>query len=581
MLAQRYLFLAGLLFFAMATLAFGATTPAPRISAAPMSVNLGKVKVKGTSAPAVVTVRNTGTLELVLDKLRIEGINAGEFRETDACKTIPPGGTCPVEVSFSPALPYGKKSAVLVIPSNDLRKPALNVKLKGDAPAPGITVAPRSLNFGKMPAGSEPVTKTVNIGNSKTSDLEIGALSFSGANAADFDAEVDCASVPKGTNCVITVAFAAQGPVGKKSAILNVASNDPKKPAVSVKLAGEVLAAQGMAGSWRNHMLAAGDAPEKFGWLHNSMTYNAAGDLIANSEITDSLKGTYSWTYSYADLALDAAGIIKPQSDTLLLSQGVEIRGVMNSGENLSVLTGSYSPADAAGVGNDNLIVSIKRTGATFATTDMAGTWQYHALSVGDGAGTNLWAYGTFTVDAGGVLSYASMTRSTGDASLPAAETLVMSADGTVTSASRPSLHGVMSSDKKVIVYTVTDEEGGPYTLAVAVKAGAAFTQADLAGTWKWHALGAGDAANFWFYGNATIDAAGAVTFSSGKLSDGTSPVPAASGATALSSDGILTQVADASFHGVMTPGKDVIFMTRDANLAGSGTPSFWVGMKR
>ena len=221
-----------------ATLSLAAVPPVPKISSAPASVNLGTVKVGSVSAAKSVTIKNTGKSDLILGALTISGANQTEFLQTNDCGTLLPGGSCPVNVTFAPALPFGNKSASLVIPSNDPSKPSVTIKLSGTAPPPVISATPGSLNFGKITAGSASAAKKITIGNKGTSDLQVASVTVSGVNASEFGAAGSCGAIPKGGSCTIDVTFYPQAPVGTKTASLVILSNDPKKPAVSLKLSG-------------------------------------------------------------------------------------------------------------------------------------------------------------------------------------------------------------------------------------------------------------------------------------------------------------------------------------------------------
>lgn len=114
----------------------------------------------------------------------------------------------------------------------------------GTTPAgpPKISVSATSINFGSLSTGSTS-QKTVTIKNSGKSDLLITSMTVSGNNASDFSEADQCTNtpMPAGGSGTITLTFApASG--GKKSATLSVASNDPRKPTVKVKLSGSAKA---------------------------------------------------------------------------------------------------------------------------------------------------------------------------------------------------------------------------------------------------------------------------------------------------------------------------------------------------
>ena len=213
---------------------------APRISASPAALNFGNLKAGATSLPKSFMVKNTGTSDLVISSIDISGTNAAEFDETDDCAAIPiaPGGSCTVSVTFAPGTPFGKKGAVVTIASNNSAKPMSSVKLSGTAPPPRISASPAALNFGNLKAGATSAPKSFMVKNSGTSDLVIASIDISDTNVSEFAQTNDCATVAAGGSCTVRVSFAPVPPFGKKSAAVAIASNDPAKSTLNVKLSG-------------------------------------------------------------------------------------------------------------------------------------------------------------------------------------------------------------------------------------------------------------------------------------------------------------------------------------------------------
>ena len=150
----------------------------PKISVTPKSVNFGNVKLGGTSGKTI-TIKNTGTSDLVISNMSITGTNASEFSQTNNCATIPAGGSCTIATTFNPTLlPYGKKNAAISISSNDPKKPTVNVKLSGKAPPPKISASPVSVNLGSVQMNSTSSPKIITIKNTETSDLVISSISI-------------------------------------------------------------------------------------------------------------------------------------------------------------------------------------------------------------------------------------------------------------------------------------------------------------------------------------------------------------------------------------------------------------------
>jgi len=219
----------------------GATSPAaPKISVKPASVNFGPVALGAKPVPQVVMIKNTGTSNLIFNAggVSITGADSAEFEQTNSCGIIAPGESCPVNVTFKPALPYAKKTALLTLASNDPKKPTLHVKLSAQVPPPKIAAIPSSVNFGKLLAGTAISTKSVTIENKGLSDLVINSIDIAGTDPGDFMAVSSCGTVPNGGSCGIGVAFQPLAPKGMRSATLDITSNDPKKPTLKLKLSG-------------------------------------------------------------------------------------------------------------------------------------------------------------------------------------------------------------------------------------------------------------------------------------------------------------------------------------------------------
>ena len=98
--------------------------------------------------------------------------------------------------------------------------------------------APRSVNFPKVTVGTTLTDKTMTIKNTGKSYLVIIEIYVTGANDTQFSQTNTCVSpVSAGGTCSAAVTFTPDSK-GKKTAILSIASDDPKNPVVEVKLSG-------------------------------------------------------------------------------------------------------------------------------------------------------------------------------------------------------------------------------------------------------------------------------------------------------------------------------------------------------
>ena len=224
------------------------------------------------------------------------------------------------------------------------------------------------------------------------------------------------------------------------------------------------------------------------------------------------------------------------------------------------------NPLDVSGVssGGENTSIPSSLSGSVFTTSDLQGTWNIHLLTSGDDPQWIGWAYGTTNIDSSGNVTWASITRSDGNSSLPSSDTLSITSSGIVSGAGSASFQGVMSQDKSMIVATL-DDGGGGYDLIIYQKSGGSFTTSDLQGTWNIHLLTSGDDPQWigWAYGTTNIDSSGNVTWASITRSDGNSSLPS-SDTLSITSSGIVSGAGSASFQGVMSQDKSMIVATLD-----------------
>ena len=226
----------------------------PVISVRPMSVNFGSVRVGAPSNPKTVTIKNTGNEDLIINSITITGVNQSEFVQTNNCSVVPAKSSCPITVTFNPALPFGKKIAIMSILSNDPKTSVKNVKLLGQAPPPKISVSLRSVHFGSVPVGAMSTSKMVTIKNTGISDLKIDSISINTDTADnEFSQTSDCSVMGKDAKkCTINVTFSPTS-TGNKTAIMSISSNDPKTSVKNVSLFGGTngfVETQSIAGIW-------------------------------------------------------------------------------------------------------------------------------------------------------------------------------------------------------------------------------------------------------------------------------------------------------------------------------------------
>ena len=471
---------------------YAATTPTPKISATPASVNFSTVKVGGSSLKPV-TIKNTGSANLVVGAITFTGTDASKFNQTNDCSApLLPNGTCTVSVTFAPTVPYGNKSATLNIASNDPKKPAALVKLSGQASPPVISASPMSGNFTVTGLNIASSVTTVTIKNTGKSDLNISSVTITGPNASLFAVTDTWESpLPSNESCTVGVIFTPDS-TGTKSASLQIASDDPKKPLVTVKLTGKTTttktsttyAAGDLAGTWTGSLLETGAGTQV--WARMTFTIAADGSYTGTSVRSNGDTGTPSGTFS-----ITSVGKITDLKDEPHLQCN------MDAGKTV------FSCTDTPKSGITQLGVFTKKD-ESYALTDLEGTW--NGNFVGAGAGKDRWIRATMAVAADGSFTGTSVD-STGNTGAPSGNFSITS-DGILTWSGDPNFLCSMDAGKTVIACTDTPDPGN-VDVAIFTKSGATYTVADLAGTWSLNVLATGPSAPDWIRATLTVKSDG------------------------------------------------------------------------
>ena len=148
----------------------------------------GDVVVGTTSAVQSVTLTNAGTAPLVISSLAIGGNNPGDFVLSPASScvggSIPPGGTCQINVKFVPTT-SGNRGAMVVVNDNSSGAPHA-FPVKGAGIAPVILTIPTSINFGTQTVNVVSAPQWIQIYNTGNGPLTITGLTLISTNAPDF-----------------------------------------------------------------------------------------------------------------------------------------------------------------------------------------------------------------------------------------------------------------------------------------------------------------------------------------------------------------------------------------------------------
>lgn len=174
----------------------------------PTAIDFGVVQVGHPPPPVRVTVRNDGDAPLTVLSIA----PAGYFVAMTGCfGPIPPGGTCPIDITFDPHA-RGERVARISIGTDRF---IWSVTARGTAIAPRALLKPTALEFGRVPAWGVSTPQTVLVTNTGDAPLTVSGLTPWG----NFAATSSCAAaIQPLESCAISVVFrpTAGGPVAGK-----------------------------------------------------------------------------------------------------------------------------------------------------------------------------------------------------------------------------------------------------------------------------------------------------------------------------------------------------------------------------
>jgi len=152
----------------------------------------------GVTSPAqTVIVNNPSAFAAPLTS----AIASGDFTATLNCPSIPADGNCSVGVTFTPTATGARTGTLTVI--TPYSPTPTTVALTGTGAAAGIATSPANLVFGSQLLETTSTGLALGIQNTGTAALAISNVATTG----DFITTGNCATIPAGTNCTLTVTF--------------------------------------------------------------------------------------------------------------------------------------------------------------------------------------------------------------------------------------------------------------------------------------------------------------------------------------------------------------------------------------
>jgi hypothetical protein len=216
----------------------GVAVPTPAISLVPNSLSFGPVTI-GLSSTLTTQLRNTGTAPLdVTGIARCAGTSLAFTWSASTPFTVQPGQLAMLSVTYAPTA-VGPDSGCLAILSNDPASPSIDLGVSGTgaiAPTPAIAVNPTALDFGTVTVGTSS-SKTFTVSNTGDATLT-GSIALVGGTSLEYTVSPATFSIAAGAAPVgVTVTYAPVDTTTDTGSV-EVNSNDPARPIVSVSLIG-------------------------------------------------------------------------------------------------------------------------------------------------------------------------------------------------------------------------------------------------------------------------------------------------------------------------------------------------------
>lgn len=198
------------------------SVPAPVLAVSPDPVVLPTALRETQSAPASVTLQNVGNAPLVVSDIiprdpPCDCTQIITLSDPNTCigATIPPGGSCAVEVSFFANSQFNANSIVdgaLSFVSNDPVSPFVNVPVQAPVGEGVLSVSTDYIDFG---ATATPVVRTVSLANNHSQALTVNVFPPSNGYTLQVGAGCPGTSFPMtmnpGATCDLDVTFTPSG----------------------------------------------------------------------------------------------------------------------------------------------------------------------------------------------------------------------------------------------------------------------------------------------------------------------------------------------------------------------------------
>jgi F5/8 type C domain/Abnormal spindle-like microcephaly-assoc'd, ASPM-SPD-2-Hydin/Right handed beta helix region len=193
--------------------------PPSAVYTTPGTLNFGSLVVGQTSSAQTVSVLNPTNAAVSVSSISA----SGPFAETNNCSSIPAGGSCAANVTFTPTTTGAATGAVTVTAGGVTSTTTLTGS--GTPPGPVLSLNPGGLSFPSELVGSAAPSQTIAVTNSGTTSATVSKVAVTGP----YTETNNCSSIAVGASCTVTVGFTPTAG-GANPGTLTITSNANNNP---------------------------------------------------------------------------------------------------------------------------------------------------------------------------------------------------------------------------------------------------------------------------------------------------------------------------------------------------------------